>query len=180
MKIYTKKGDTGITSLVSGHKVSKSHPRLDAYGTLDELNSFIGWTASLIKDKNVTEHIFKIQNHLFNMGGQLACNDTKQAQTLPTITESHIEELELYIDELTTELSPLRNFILPGGTEEASACHIARTVCRRAEREMMRLHEQHPLNLLYIKYINRLSDLLFTLARYMNHIAKMPETTWKK
>lgn len=180
MKIYTKKGDEGKTSLVSGQNVSKSHPRLDAYGTLDELNSVIGLTVSLVSQKEIKDHLFKIQNQLFNIGSQLACDDSALSNKLPTVTEDHIKGLEAFIDEMTAQLAPLKNFILPGGTEAASTCHLARTVCRRAEREITKLHEEQPLDLIYIKYINRLSDLLFTLARYINHLAKMPEINWEK
>ena len=179
MKIYTKKGDAGKTSLVSGKGVSKSHPRLDAYGTLDELNSVVGRVASLTGDSKINDHLFKIQNQLFNIGSQLACDNKAMAEKLSTIKEPDIKDIELFIDEMTEKLTPLKNFILPGGTEAASCCHLARTVCRRAEREMIKLHEQDPIDLLHIQYINRLSDMLFTLARYINHLAKMPETTWK-
>jgi cob(I)alamin adenosyltransferase len=188
MKIYTKKGDQGETCLVSGEKVPKSHLRLESYGTLDELNSMIGWGVSLITknsrknelEKYLKEILFEIQNHLFNLGSQLACIDGKMATRLPGITADDVTRMEKKIDELETHLPPLKNFILPGGAETSSVFHVARTICRRAERICIRLREDSAIPELAIPYLNRLSDLLFVIARFCNKTENQAEVTWKK
>jgi cob(I)alamin adenosyltransferase len=187
-KIYTKKGDQGDTCLVSGERVPKSHVRLESYGTLDELNSVMGWGVSLISSSpqkiklelTLREILFEIQNDLFNLGSQLACLDPKLAEKLPTVTEARITHMEQKIDELTEQLEPLKNFILPGGGQTASVFHVARTVCRRAERICISLREDSPIPKLAVPYLNRLSDLLFVIARYCSKIENYPEVMWKK
>lgn len=183
MKIYTKKGDQGNTTLVSGTKVSKSDLRLETYGTVDELNSFLGLAITQVKKIKIPEmdkSLFEIQNQLFNVGSQLACDDKNLASQLPQVTDEQIEEMEKLIDQLTDSLKPLRNFILPGGSELAGLFHVCRTVCRRAEREVMRLHAESPVNEIIIRYLNRLSDLLFVMARFANFKENIPEPEWKK
>ncbi len=179
-KIYTKKGDQGTTCLISGETVDKHHTRLESYGTLDELNSFIGYARSELKNlPKVDSILFEIQNDLFNVGSQLANTDAKLQATLPNISDKDILKLETCIDELTEELPPLKNFILPGGTKASGLLHISRTICRRAERLIIRLKaEQNNINPLFIQYINRLSDLLFVMARYTNKNQNVPDVEW--
>lgn len=188
-KIYTKKGDQGQTCLVSGERVLKSHLRLESYGTLDELNSTIGVALSHIHAsskksellKFVGDILFQIQNDLFNIGSQLACADEKIQKKLPTITESDVTKQESKIDELTELLPPLKMFILPGGSISSSSFHISRTVCRRAERLCIRLRDDGTtVDPLLIQYLNRLSDLLFVIARFCNQVEEHPEVEWTK
>lgn len=188
VKIYTKKGDQGETCLVSGEKVLKSHARLESYGTLDELNSTLSVAISHLhlspKKSELLRYIgdilFQIQNDLFNIGSQLACNDEKMQKKLPTISESDIKKQESKIDELEQSLSPLKNFILPGGSISSSSFHISRTVCRRAERLCIKLRDDNTaVDPLLIQYLNRLSDLLFVIARFCNKIEGFPEVEWK-
>ncbi|MES2769759.1 MAG: cob(I)yrinic acid a,c-diamide adenosyltransferase [Bdellovibrionota bacterium] len=188
-KIYTKKGDQGETCLVSGEKVLKSHVRLESYGTLDELNSTIGVALSHMSlspkkielAKALSNILFQIQNDLFNIGSQLACADSEMQKKLPTILQQDIKKQELKIDELTELLPPLKNFILPGGSISSSSFHISRTVCRRAERLCLKLRdENNSVDPLLIQYLNRLSDLLFVIARYCNKVEGFPEIEWSK
>lgn len=189
MKIYTKKGDQGETCLVSGEKVLKSHVRLESYGTLDELNSTLGVAISHIHSspkkaeltKSLGDILFQVQNDLFNIGSQLACADEKLQKKLPTITEADIKKQETKIDELTEQLPPLKNFILPGGSISSSNFHVSRTVCRRAERLCIRLRDEGTtVDPLLIQYLNRLSDLLFVVARFCNKTEGFPEVEWTK
>lgn len=183
IKIYTKTGDTGTTALVDGQRISKSHQRLDAYGAVDELNSHIGVLVSLLDSQRFQStkmFLQKTQNHLFNVGSQLANTNLDIAQKLPSIPSSLIAHIETEIDEMTKGLPELKNFILPGGSPAAAQAHIARTVCRRAERECCRIHELEPLNENMIPYINRLSDYFFVLARYLNAELNVPDITWSK
>lgn len=184
-KIYTRHGDQGMTSLVGGTRLPKSHPRLHAYGTLDELNVCIGLTLSQLTDtinpNNQTKNILlRIQNELFIAGGLLACDDPKWLSQLPTLKETMINQLEIEIDQWTQTLPPLKNFILPGGHPSALHAHVARTVCRRAERWTLTVLEENPsaVNELILKYLNRLSDHLFTLSRWFNHTLNQTETPW--
>ncbi|MGE3973945.1 MAG: cob(I)yrinic acid a,c-diamide adenosyltransferase [Bdellovibrionales bacterium] len=188
-KIYTKVGDGGQTSLVSGTKISKGDVRLEAYGTVDELNSCLGVARAEIKQikghtkerKQMELWLAKIQNDLFNLGSLLACEKAEIAKKLPSISESQIKEMESQIDQMTKVLKPLREFILPGGHSLAASLHVCRTVCRRAERWTVRLSkESDNIDPVTIKYLNRLSDFLFTIARYGNHLTKTPEPTWEK
>lgn len=188
-KIYTKTGDQGETCLVSGEKVLKSHARLESYGTLDELNSVIGLVRAQAHQTpqmgyNFDSFLEQIQNNLFNIGSQLANTDLKLQQTLPNISEKDILFLEKNIDEMTAQLAPLKNFILPGGGIVAATLHLARTVCRRAERLTIHLRNDSAGNWqmdpLIIPYINRLSDLFFVMARYANHVEKISDVEWTK
>lgn len=173
MKIYTKQGDQGKTSLVDGTKVSKSDPRLNSYGTVDELNSHLGLLISQLKsDKHFQKEVAdlgQIQVWLFRLGSQLACSDEKMATQLPNIDEEHVEIIELQIDKLESELPPLKNFILPGGHQWSAQAHICRTVARRAERHCTSLQEVAPFQYPAIAFMNRLSDYFFVLARVVNH-----------
>jgi cob(I)alamin adenosyltransferase len=180
MKIYTKTGDKGDTGLVGGERVSKSHVRLEVYGTIDELNSVIGFVRSLNPDKSVHEVLQVVQNDLFDLGSHFACADEKMLAKLPPIKQSSIDLMESAIDRMTLQLEPLKNFILPGGHGAAAQLHLARTVCRRAERAAVRLKETGELvDGLAIIYLNRLSDCLFVLARFVNHTQGIPDTIWK-
>ena len=179
-KIYTKTGDKGQTSLIGGTRVPKYHPRIEAYGTVDELNSYIG----LIRDYNIAaeykELLIEVQDRLFTIESQLAHDpDTKPGRPLPQIHEEDILMLEEAIDKMNEGLPALTSFILPGGHIVVSQCHVARCICRRAERICIHLSELHNVELLYIKYLNRLSDYLFVLARKLGKDLNAPETPWE-
>lgn len=179
-KIYTKTGDKGKTSLIGGTKVSKAHLRIEAYGTIDELNSHIGLCKDLLKDKNTGSALQEIQDRLFTVGAELACDPEKQTKiTIPDLRETDIEFLEKEIDRMDAELEPMKHFILPGGDVAISQLHIARCVCRRAERCCVRLQENAPVEPVIMKYLNRLSDYLFVLARYTGHLLKVDDVPWK-
>lgn len=178
MKIYTKGGDTGETSLIGGSRVKKNDVRIEAYGTVDELNAFIGLIRDAAVDQTEEAHLIQIQHELFIIGSTLAAE--KEGQTnLPVLDPSSIERLEKTIDALNEKLPALRNFILPGGDRAASYCHIARTVCRRAERRTVALAELSKVENALIRYLNRLSDYLFTLARHYTQAHNGEETLWK-
>ncbi len=180
-KIYTKTGDLGKTSLIGGTKVLKSDFRIEGYGSVDELNSYLGLVGDLVKEFYPAEKIKEIQDRLFTIGSSLACDpekDTKMA--LPDLSETDISFLEKEIDEMTGQLEPIRFFILPGGNAVVSNIHIARCVCRRSERAIVRMqanNEQVEPDI--IKYLNRLSDYLFTLARFAAHKLQVPEIRWE-
>lgn len=180
MKIYTKNGDKGNTQLLGGKVVKKNHIKLECYGTIDELNAFIG----NIYDQEISplqkENLLKIQNQLFNLGSCIAFDGQKEKIKLPSITEDTIEFLEKEIDKIEVSLPVLKDFILPSGSPEVSRCHIARTVCRRAERTLVALSEEDSLNPLYLKYLNRLSDYLFVLARLILMENNIPAIKWQK
>ena len=181
MKIYTKTGDAGSTGLFGGGRVPKDDPRVEAYGDVDELNAVIGMARSIESLPRVDEVLVPIQRDLFAIGALLATPDRdKMALHLQKarIDASRIEELERAIDDGESELEPLRSFILPGGSAKAAALHVARTVCRRAERRVVSLQHDVELPPLAIIYLNRLSDLLFTLARVANLRAGAGEVTW--
>jgi cob(I)alamin adenosyltransferase len=179
MKIYTKTGDQGTTSLFGGKRVSKADLRIDSYGTVDELNSFMG----LVRDQEVNqkrkEILIRIQNTLFIIGSILATEPGNTKVKIPSLQEDDILFLENEIDSMDAILPPLRFFILPGGHPSVSYCHIARTVCRRAERLTMALHERENTDSLAIKYLNRLSDYLFMLSRKMTNELGAEEIAWK-
>lgn len=181
-KIYTKGGDKGETSLVGGARVPKNHQRLNVYGTLDELNSVIGLVIahnSLIPTVNA--RLKRIQDNLFNLGSHLACEDEKLLAQLPKANVELISELEHDMDSWEAELPPLRNFILPGGSQGASFSHLARTVCRRAEREAVDLQKAIALpQTETVIFLNRLSDWLFLLARKFNALAGTTDVEWSK
>ncbi len=179
MKIYTKTGDQGTTSLFGGKRVSKADLRIDTYGTVDELNSFLG----LVRDQEVNrkrkEVLIEIQNKLFVIGSILATKPGNTKVKIPGLQEEDIIFLEKEIDAMEAELSPMRFFVLPGGHQSVSFCHVARTVCRRAERLTTALHEEEKIESLVIKYLNRLSDYLFVLSRKMTHELGAEEIAWR-
>lgn len=180
-KIYTKTGDKGTTSLLGGTKVPKNDIRIETYGTVDELNSWIGLIIDLISMNELTEVLREIQDRLFTIGSSLATDAAKEPKMkLPDLKESDIEFLEKGIDKMTSQLLPMKSFILPGGHVTVSNIHITRCVCRRAERLSVNML-QHDLFVdeKVIKYLNRLSDYLFTLARYVSHKLNAPEIAWK-
>jgi cob(I)alamin adenosyltransferase len=181
MKIYTKTGDKGDTGLFGGGRVSKSHPRVDAYGSIDELNAAIGLARSIEMMPRIDEVLAPVQRDLFSLGALLATPDhdkVKQQLEKASIDDSRIAELERAIDDGEAELEPLTAFILPGGTPKSAALHVARTVCRRAERKVISLGSEIEVPPIVVKYLNRLSDLLFVLARVANRRAGAPEVTW--
>jgi cob(I)alamin adenosyltransferase len=179
MKIYTKTGDKGTTGLFGGSRVSKSNIRIDAYGTIDELNSHIG----LLRDQEVNSGrqniLIQIQEQLFTIGSMLATEDESKAAGIPTTREEDIKVLEVAIDQMEETLEPMRNFVLPGGHASVSICHIARCVCRRAERRVVYLGESEKVEEIVIHYLNRLSDYLFVLSRKMTAELGAKETPWK-
>ncbi len=181
MKIYTKTGDEGKTSLIGGTKVFKSNDRIEAYGTIDELNSYIGLVSDFSNDVHVKEILKEIQDRLFTIGSELACDPDKETKvSIPDLHESDVEILEKEMDKMDEELPVMKHFILPGGLPVVSFAHIARCVCRRAERSCVNLKEkEEKVDPLIIKYLNRLSDYLFTLARYLGMKNNAPETIWK-
>ena len=172
-KIYTRTGDDGTTGLADGTRVPKDDPRVEAYGTLDELNSVLGVLLAEPLPKDVAEALQPIQHELFDLGSEFC---------LPgytAIAADHVQRLEATLDKFNESLPPLKEFILPGGSRAAALCHLARTVCRRAERRAWTLHGQHPQNPESIKYLNRLSDLLFVLARVIARQDGGSEVLWK-
>lgn len=179
MKIYTRKGDGGETSLIGGKRVRKDDIRIDAYGTVDELNSFLGLIRDSAKDRSREEEIREIQNRLFTLGSELATAPEGSKMKLPSLQTEDIEMLEHAIAEMETKLPELKNFILPGGNLTASHCHVARCVCRRAERKTIELSAISALDDKILQYLNRLSDYLFTLARFFTYSEGGEETLWK-
>jgi cob(I)alamin adenosyltransferase len=180
-KIYTKTGDLGKTSLIGGTKVPKSHLRIESYGTIDELNSYIGLVSDMIADSNSKIILKEIQDRLFTVGSSLACDPDKEPlMKIPDLKEQDIELLEKEIDKMNETLPPMKSFILPGGHPAVSTAHVARCVCRRAERLCVNMQE-HELFVepLVIKYTNRLSDYLFVLARYIGNLLNVEEIPWK-
>lgn len=184
MKIYTKTGDKGETSLYGGTRVSKASARVESYGTIDELNAFIGLAKSEITDEKLLTQLKKIQFDLFTLGSESATPVNKLflangKSRLPLlISETEIEELEQWMDDFETELQPLQFFILPGGGKGTAAFHVARTVCRRAERSLIFLSESEDVRPELIKYLNRLSDYLFVVSRYVAKINGEAEEFW--
>ncbi len=179
MKIYTKTGDKGFTSLVTGTRVPKQHDRIEAYGTIDELNSYIGLLRDSMVDEEQKEVLIKIQNHLFVIGSVLATDEKEIKYELPTLDETDVSLLEKQIDKMDSSLEPMRNFILPGGHPVVSYCHIARAVCRRAERRVFALLENCKVDERVTIYLNRLSDFLFTLARMLSVGFQAEEIPWR-
>jgi len=185
MKIYTKTGDKGSTALFGGTRVQKNHVRIESYGTIDELNSYIG----LIRDQKIDKHsekvLIKIQHDLFTLGSMLATppeketlKNGKERLNILKVEESSIAFLESEMDKMNEDLPPMTHFVLPGGHQTVSFCHIARCVCRRAERLIVGLQVEENLNPVIIKYINRLSDYLFVLARRLTKDLSVQETKW--
>jgi len=181
MKIYTKTGDKGKTSLIGGTKVFKSDLRIEAYGTVDELNSFVGLCLDHLKSHNVHNVLSEVQDRLFTIGSALACDPEKETKLkIPDLHEGDVELLEKEIDKMNEVLPTMKSFILPGGHVAVSSLHIARTVCRRAERCCVKmLKKEKEVEDLIIKYLNRLSDYLFVLARFAAHQLNVEEIPWK-
>jgi cob(I)alamin adenosyltransferase len=195
LKIYTKTGDKGETSLVGGKRVSKADLRLNSYGTIDELNSVLGIVISQIRSdksfnskKNQTanqtlvqclELLSKVQSSLFDIGSHLACENEKLALKLPKIRTDQISSMESWIDQANTQLKELKNFILPGGSLAASYTHLARTVARRSERIVVALAKKASVDESVVIYLNRLSDFLFVVSRFLNHLQKIEDVLWK-
>ncbi len=191
MKIYTKTGDQGSTSLVGGKRISKSDLRLEAYGSLDELNASLGFVRSFVLNlknqanfaplaEELEGKIQRIQNYLFTLGSHLACVDKNLLSKLPQFLDSEISWMELQMDELTEHLPELKNFILPGGAVVGSGLHLSRTLCRRAERCVVRLSQTETVEEHIVIYLNRLSDFLFVLARHANHQQGISDPIWQK
>ena len=180
-KIYTKTGDLGKTSLIGGTKVPKSNIRIEAYGTIDELNSYIGLTADHLSDEPSKNILKEIQDRLFTIGSSLACDPNKESQLkIPDLTEPDIELLEKEIDKMNEALTAMKSFILPGGHVSISTAHVTRCVCRRAERLCVNMQENNLfVEPLVIKYLNRLSDYLFVLARFIGHLLGVEDIPWK-
>ena len=185
MKIYTKTGDDGTTGLFGGTRVSKHHIRINSYGTVDELNSWVGMLRDQGLDDHDSEILLKIQNHLFTMGAMLATDPEKaklksgkDRLNIPLLREEDVQMLEGEIDRMNKSLPPMTHFILPGGHPVVSTCHIARTVCRRAERMTSLLHEHEAVDEPVLSYINRLSDYFFVLARKLSAQLKVDEIKW--
>jgi cob(I)alamin adenosyltransferase len=179
MKVYTKTGDKGQTSLIGGTRVPKHHIRIESYGTVDELNSYIG----LIRDQNIDDNskkiLIEIQDRLFTIGASLASDPERSKMKIPDLKEEDVTLLENEIDKMNEVLPEMRSFVLPGGHTTVSYCHIARCVCRRAERLTIHLSENSFVAELVIKYLNRLSDYLFVLSRKLSHDLKAEEIPWK-
>jgi cob(I)alamin adenosyltransferase len=181
MKIYTKTGDKGSTSLIGGTKVSKAYIRIESYGTVDELNSWIGLVGDQLKHKRSKKVLKEIQDRLFTIGSSLACDPAKETKLkIPDLHEEDITLLEKEIDKMNEKMPEMKSFILPGGHPSVSSAHVARCVCRRSERLCVSMQEEDEfVEPLVIKYLNRLSDYLFVLARYIGHRLKAKEIPWK-
>ncbi len=181
IKIYTKTGDKGRTSLIGGTKVPKSHLRIEAYGTTDELISYLGLCRDLIADENTRRLILEVQDRLFTIGSSLACDPIKEPRMrIPDLKKEDIHLLEKEIDQMTDTLPEMKSFILPGGHPVVSHLHVARCVCRRAERACVRLElESLEVEPMILQYLNRLSDYLFILARYTGQQLQVAELPWK-
>ena len=180
MKIYTKTGDKGETGLFGAGRVSKDSLRIEAYGTVDELNSFIGLAIIEAKEEIVKQQLLRIQNLLFVVGGDLAAPNNNEGFHIPRIEEKDYLEIEGFIDAISERLDVLKYFILPGGTKSAALLHTARTVCRRAERRVVALKKGEEINENIVIFLNRISDLLFELARYENKSADVADIKWEK
>lgn len=180
-KIYTKTGDLGNTSLIGGTKVPKSHLRIESYGTIDELNSYIGLVGDLLTDDHSKLILREVQDRLFTVGSSLACDPDKEPlMKIPDLKPEDIILLEKEIDRMNDILPVMKSFILPGGNTAVSTIHVARCVCRRAERLCVHMQQEDLfVDPLVIQYINRLSDYLFMLARYTGHLMQVPEIPWK-
>ncbi len=179
MKVYTKTGDKGTTSLVGGTRVPKTHDRLEAYGTVDELNSFLGLLVTYVTDGQDALFLQQVQNRLFVVGSYLATDQTKMSlKSASVVTPAMVTEMENEIDRLDGVLPPLSAFVLPGGSRGAAVCHVCRTVCRRAERRILALSAQVEVAPELLAYMNRLSDYLFVLSRKINLDAKKEEIFW--
>lgn len=179
MKIYTKKGDSGTTGLIGGTRLPKHHVRIESYGTVDELNSHIGLIRDLVSDESIISVLLEIQDRLFTIGSHLAADPEKSNMQLPELFASDVTFLEEAIDSMDETLEPMKFFVLPGGHPTVSHCHIARCVCRRAERLVAHLAETEPVEPLISAYMNRLSDYLFVLSRKLSNDLGAIESPWK-
>lgn len=180
MKIYTKTGDQGETSLLGGSRVLKSDLQIESFGTVDELNSYIGLIRDQFQDQKGIDFLIEIQDRLFTLGSHLANDGKKDKIKIPPILDIDIEKLEVAIDEMETTLPPMHAFILPGGNTTVSFIHIARCICRRAERSVVRLNQlDNNVKPIIVQYLNRLSDYLFVLSRYKSQELKANEIEWK-
>jgi len=179
MKIYTKTGDLGTTALFGGKRVSKADLRIDTYGTVDELNSFLGLVRDQEVNRNRKNELIEVQDRLFTIGSILATEPGNTKVKTPLLKEEDVSFLETKIDAMDSELPLMRSFVLPGGHPSVSYCHVTRTVCRRAERICISLSQHEAVDPLIIKYLNRLSDYLFVLSRKIAHELKAEETPWK-
>ena len=179
--IYTRTGDAKLTTIIGGDKIPKYSLRLEAYGTIDELSAFIG---NLVADDSVIDQqridLLKVQNMLFNIGGYLATPPRIRKTEVAGLSQDDITEMESWIDDMDDQLPKLKNFIIPGGCEASAKANMARTVCRRAERRVLQLAAEEEINLLVMAYLNRLSDYLFVIGRYLNKFANFEEITWQK
>ncbi|MFB3786912.1 MAG: cob(I)yrinic acid a,c-diamide adenosyltransferase [bacterium] len=176
-RIYTKTGDSGLTGLIGGQRIPKDSLRIEAFGTLDELNSYLGLAAAHKVSSHLLPMLLTIQQELFDIGAELA---QAGEGTEPRIKSSHVQTLEQYIDDLDEYLPPLARFIIPGGSKAAATLHVVRTVCRRAERRVVALQRQEKINPQIVTYLNRLSDLLFVMARFQNQEDEIEEVYWKR
>jgi cob(I)alamin adenosyltransferase len=181
VKIYTKRGDSGETDLFGGGRVGKEHARVEAYGAVDELNACLGVCAAQSKSDDIRAAVAAIQARLFDLGAYLASSapDSPPQSRAAAPATADVEQLEGHIDCFEGELEPLERFILPGGTAASAAFHVARTVCRRAERRAVELHRNEPVDAVALRYLNRLSDLLFVIARVENRRAGLPDVEWE-
>ncbi len=179
MKIYTKTGDKGQTSLIGGTRVPKHHIRIEAYGTVDELNSWVGLLRDTVNDDSVKTLLTEIQDRLFTIGSLLASDPEKSKMKLPELHDDDVTRLEKEIDAIDQVVPPMKSFVLPGGHPIVSHCHITRCICRRAERHTIHLSEGHPVADIIVQYLNRLSDYLFMLARKLSHDLGAEEIPWK-
>jgi cob(I)alamin adenosyltransferase len=182
VKIYTRRGDTGETDLFGGPRVGKEHPRVEAYGAVDELNAFAGVCAATTTYEDLRSALRVVQEQLLDLGADLATADSRRRERNGGAgpRSEHVVDLENHIDVLEQELEPLKRFILPGGTRASSMFHVARTVCRRAERRLVELHRDAPVRDAALRYLNRLSDLLFVMARVENRRAGEPDIEWER
>ena len=181
-KVYTRGGDTGETSLIGGERVPKAHPRIECYGTLDEVNATLGLVREALRTSKAGPHLLpiiqRVQNELFNLGAELAAPDLEVRAKLPRIEPRHVDALERDIDGVNGDLPPLRSFVLPGGGAASAAFHLARTVCRRAERLLVDVAAVEELGELPVRYLNRLSDALFVWGRWSALQDGEPEPVW--
>ncbi|PHR28424.1 MAG: ATP:cob(I)alamin adenosyltransferase [Fluviicola sp.] len=178
MKVYTKKGDSGTTQLIGGTRVLKSSLRIEAYGTVDELNSYIGLIRDQEVSKEIAAQLLEIQDRLFTMGSKLAADPEASKMKLPELHDEDVENLENWIDKMDESLEPMRSFVLPGGHTTVSFCHLARCVCRRAERISVDLNAHQTIDSILLTYLNRLSDYLFVLSRKLSKDLNATEHPW--
>jgi len=179
MKIYTKTGDKGSTSLLSGDRVPKYDERIEAYGTIDELNSFVGLLRSGNLQEEDKQFLIKVQHNLFNIGSLLALGDKEVKFKMPEISNADIEDIEQEMDKIDAQLPKLKSFVLPGGEQTVAYSHVCRSICRRAERLIVKLSEKYAVNEDLIKYVNRLSDYFFLLSRKISQDTGFEEIEWK-